>query len=368
MKSVLAALLLICLPCPAEQPGAVFLMIFPDARTMGLGGCGTAGRDLGANCYYNTAGLGFGAKASATWGHANWLPGLYPEMSFEYAGAAYRVNSQLGAGLNVTYLQTGKTDVINEHGRYLGSYRTWDMAIQAGAAYRPLRWLSAGIGLKGIYSMLVPEWVWDSMPELGIEHGGSAFTVATDLGLQLRPLDWLGIGAALQNFGPDINYLTGPTDPLPALLRFGWEVAPPIPGPVEVRLVSDVWRDLVTDMHLGNLTGKERLLAFSEELEFGAGLELRFAKVASVRLGYFEDIQGQRGGVLVVPPVGNWPRRIGWLRYLSERRDYGKPLSWGFCWGCGVEYEGFAFDVGVDENIYDFATRNVRFQLSWQMR
>ena len=130
-----------------------------------------------------------------------------------------------------------------------------------------------------------------------------------------------------------------------------------IPGPVEVRLVGDVWRDLVTTMpHTSNLVD------FWEQMEDGIGLELRFARLASIRFGYFEDIVGQRGGVLLRDSMG-FSRRVSMLRQLVRPRS-GKAVSWGFCWGIGVEFSGLKFDVGVDENIYDFPTRNVRFQLS----
>jgi hypothetical protein len=106
--------------------------------------------------------------------------------------------------------------------------------------------------------------------------------------------------------------------------------------------------------------GEENALIFWENIRNGLGLELRVAKTASLRLGYFEDIQDQTGGILVGEGYGR--RRISLLRYLLERHT--RPLDVGWCWGVGLEYRGVKLDVGVDESIYDFATRNVRFQLS----
>ncbi len=97
-------------------------------------------------------------------------------------------------------------------------------------------------------------------------------------------------------------------------------------------------------------------------MEDGIGLELRFVRLASVRLGYFEDIVGQRGGIVVKDAMG-FTRHVSLLRQIVQPRP-GEAVGWGFCWGVGVEYSGLKFDVGVDENIYDFPTRNVRFQLS----
>jgi hypothetical protein len=342
-----------------DHPGAVFLMIFPDARTAALGGCGTAITDLDANTYYSPAGLAFGSTAAATWTHVNWLPGLYPSMSYDHAGVAYRPSERFGVAANLVYLQTGRTDIVNEHGEYVGSYRTWDMSYGVSAAYRILPNLSSGLTIKGIYSQLVPAWVWQEMPELGIDARGQGSSFAVDGGIQYRPFDFLSAGVALNNLGPRMDYIprdTFPGDRLPTILRGGFALSPRLPGPVEVRLVGDVWRDLVTAMpHV------DSFVDFWEQLEVGVGLELRFAELASVRFGYFEDIVGQRGGIVV--QNGGATRHVSLLRQLTRPRT-GEAVGLGFCWGVGVEFSGLKFDVGVDEDIYDFPTRNVRFQLS----
>lgn len=356
--TLLLALVLLPGHVRAEGPGAVFLMIFPDARTAALGGCGTAMTDLDANTYYNPACIAFGPRAAATWTQIEWLPGLYPGMNYDHAGASYRPTERLGVAANLIYLQTGITDVVNDRGDYIGRYRTWDMSYGVSGAYRVLPYLSAGLTLKAIYSELVPDWVWKEFPELGIEGGGNAFSMALDCGVQYAPARSFSMGLAVSNFGPGIRYASsGETDPLPAILRGGFALGPRIPGPVEIKLVGDVWRDLVTPMpHIDSLV---RLV---EQMQDGVGLELRFAKLASARLGYFEDIQGQRGGIVVKDSFGEY-RHISLFRQLNGQH-IGKAVAFGFCWGVGVEFDGLKFDVGVDEDIYDFPTRNVRFQLS----
>jgi len=344
----------------AAGPGAVFLMIFPDARTAALGGCGTAMTDLDANTYYNPAGIAFGPRAAATYTGVNWLPGLYPGMGYDHLGVAYRFGERLGVAANVIYLTTGTTDVVNERGEFLGRYRTWDAAPSITGAYRFPSWLSSGMTLKLIHSFLVPGWVWEEMPELGIECGGQATTFAVDGGVQCRLFDLLSVGVALNNLGPRLDYYrddTIPGDRLPTILRLGYSLSPRIPGPVEVTLVADVWRDLVTPMW-----HSPYFVDTWEQMQDGIGLELRFAKLASVGLGYFEDIMGQRGGIVVEDSMG-FTHHISLLRHL-DNPHLGRIVGWGFCWGVGVEYNGLKFDVGVDENIYDFPTRNVRFQLS----
>jgi hypothetical protein len=181
--------------------------------------------------------------------------------------------------------------------------------------------------------------------------------MAFDCGVQYRPARSFSVGLAVSNFGPRLNYASsGETDPLPAILRGGFALSPRLPGPVEVRLVGDIWRDLVSTM-----AHTPDFVYSWEQMEDGIGLELRYAKLVSLRLGYFEDVQGQRGGILVENDGAT--RRVSLLRQLV-RPSPGEAVGWGFCWGVGVEFNGLNFDVGVDEDIYDFPTRNVRFQLS----
>ena len=340
-----------------EYPEAVFLMIFPDARTTALGGCGVALNDLDANPYYNPASLVTGPRSAATWTH---LPGLIAwgsGASYDYAGVAYRHGERLGFAVNVAYTQTGEVKFVDGNsGDFVGRYRPFDIAPSVSAAYRVLPSLSAGVTAKAVYSFWYPDWVrkyaFDPMP------GGHAFTVAFDGGIQCRLWSPLTLGAAIENVGPRLRYDSTESDPLPAILRGGFALKPRIPGPVEVALVGDVWRDLVSPIEYWG--GEENALIFWENMRDGLGLELRVAKMASVRLGYFEDIQDQTGGILVGEGYGT--RRISLLRYLVEHHT--KPQDVGWCWGVGLEYRGVKLDVGVDENIYGYATRDVRFQLS----
>ncbi len=346
-------------PCAhAAYPGAVFLMIFPDARTTALAGCGVALPDLDANAYYNPACLATGERIAATWTHVNWLGGLYPGMSYDHAGASYRLSERMGLGLNVTYMQTGLTDVVTERGEYLGRYRTWDLASGVSAAYSLGHGLAAGLSAKFIYSYFVPGWVVRRNPLVPLYGDVDAATWALDAGVQYQPLSSVRLGVSIANVGYKLEYMpSGDACRLPALLRLGFMVKPRIPGPVEIALVGDVWRDLVSsfETHPGGDTG----LALWDNLEHGIGLEVRVAEVASIRLGYLEDILGQRGGLLIADRY--YPRHISLLRYLLSPHD--KIADIGLCWGVGLEYRGLKFDVGVDESIYDFATRNVRFQL-----
>jgi len=239
-------------------------------------------------------------------------------MSYDHAGLAARFGDRLGVAANVQYAQYGETEVINEHGRFLGRYRPCDVAPSASFAYRIVPGLSAGVTAKAFYSSLVPDWVWDSMPELGIKHSGTAFTVAADAGVQYHPLNVVTLGFAVANLGPNYRYDTTASSMLPRLARLGFAVRPRIPGPVSAMLTSEVSRDLWP-----------RPARFA--WHGGAGLELGFLGMAFVRLGYYHHDRVERG----------------------------------LTWGVGLARHGIRLDVGVDSGFNgEPGTRGVRFELS----
>jgi hypothetical protein len=340
--------------------GTKFLLVFPDARTAALAGCGAALTDLEANPYYNPACLVTGPRAAATWSHyptsSSWISGT----SYDYAGVAYRFGERLGFAASVSYVQSGSQLVIGVKSETVGIYRPLNVAPGVSAAYRVLPSLSAGAGVKAVYSFRYPEWAvkWD---EFGLLHTGEgdAFTVAFDAGTQYRPWRSVTLGASIENLGPRLRYGSIDREKLPALVRAGFAFRPHVPGPCEVALVGDIWRDLASPMDWW--LGGDTTVMVWENLEHGIGVEIRVAKTASLRLGYIEDIADQVGGIIVPGPYG-YPRHISLLRFLLER--HGKPTDLGLCWGAGLEYGPVRFDVGVDESVIDYATRSIRFQLS----
>ena len=224
----------------AQRPGAVFLLIWPGARATALSGAFSAIAEDATACYYNQAGLAFIDQTIVTLQHANWLPGLHPDMYYEFAGVVrpFKVGT---FGLDIIYLTTGKTSVVNPEGTYLGEYTTFDIAVglNYGVPLRPN--LGLGVGWKFIYSYLVPDWVWDRMPELGIDQGGTGITYAFDVGVLYKPWSLLAVGAALQNIGPNISYTeSGSSDPLPYTLRVGVRVEPMQSEIFRVALTADL--------------------------------------------------------------------------------------------------------------------------------
>lgn len=333
----------------AQRPGAVFLMIWPGTRPTALGGAFVGVADDALATYYNQGGLAFLSSTEVNLMHCNWLPGLYPGMYYEFLGIARPLNSRGTLGFGIIYLSTGKTVVTDDIGRKLGEYTTFDVAAGPSYGVKLSEDLGLGFGFKFIYSFLIPQWVIDVRPDLGIERGGTGATWALDFGALYRPFPILSVGAAIQNLGPDISYTdTGVSDPLPRMLRVGIGFTPIHSRYLSIRLVPEVTKVLV-----GMFYDPKDTLSVWEEVgyEFNEawksfGIEASYLDLFTLRAGYFDDPTGARGGF--------------------KRTEEGKVVRWPFTFGGGVRFRGFAFDVAVDQYLYDFPTQNYKLSLAYR--
>ena len=229
----------------AQRPGAVFLMIWPGARATALSGAFAAIADDATACYYNQAGLAFMEHTAITLQHANWLPGLQSDMYYEYAGVVKPFTFGT-LGLNIIYLTTGETEVYNSDGTYQGTYTTFDISVGCNYGVSLSPQFGLGLGWKFIYSYLVADWVFESLPELGISAGGTGISYAFDIGMLYKPFSFLSVGAALQNIGPNISYTeSNVSDPLPYTLRLGVRALPINTEAFHVSVTADVTKILV---------------------------------------------------------------------------------------------------------------------------
>ena len=366
--ALVLVLLFISIAYPGgENPGAVFLMIWPGARPTALGGAFTSVADDATTTYYNPGGLGFMNSLDVTLQHANWLPGLAPEgvdMYYEFLGAARSLKEKGTVGLNIIYLTTGKTEVINERGENLGEYTTFDIAATAGYGFKVLPKLSTGVSFKFIYSFLVPDWVFKAMPELGIDAGGTGTTWALDFGLLYKPFNVLSLGAALQNIGPNIAYTTsGASDPLPRMLRLGLRYDPINNNLFRLSIIPEITKVLV-----GMFYDPQDTLTFSQEFSYefkeawkSFGIELTYYDLITARLGYFEDLTGARGGVRVIKD--DREQYLSLTEFLFTKHG-GKFDKIGLTFGGGIKFKKFAFDISMDHLIYDFQTSNYKLSFS----
>jgi hypothetical protein len=51
---------------------------------------------------------------------------------------------------------------------------------------------------------------------------------------------------------------------------------------------------------------------------------------------------------------------------VLTRKGLGTVNSIGLCFGVGVEFAKFKFDISMDQLIYDFPTSNYKFSFSYQ--
>ena len=316
-----------------RRPGAVFLLIWPGARATALSGAFSSIADDATACYYNQAGLAFFDKTIVTLQHANWLPGLQPGMYYEYAGVVKPM--KMGAlGLDIIYLTTGTTEVIDETEQYIGEYITFDITTGLNYGFKLANQLGMGVGWKFIYSFLVPDWVFEKMPSLGIEKGGTGITWAFDGGFLYKPHRFISLALVLQNFGPNISYTeSGSSDPLPYTLRLGMKLEPINSRILRVSLTSDITKVLVGMFANEDSTFFENLKYEFQEAWKAVGLEVDYYNFISLRGGYFRDTEGARIG---------------------------------FTFGGGIKAGGFSIDVGIDQAIYEFPTTNRKFSFSYR--
>jgi hypothetical protein len=334
MRKVWALLILCCsLLSAGQRPGAVFLMIWPGARATALAGSFSAIADDATACYYNQAGLAFIDNTIITLQHAPWLSGLYPDMYYEYAGVTKTFD--IGTfGFHIIYLTTGKTEVRNFEGIYLGEYTTFDIAVGLNYGFKVKPNLGLGIGWKFIYSYLVPPWVWGRMPELGIQSGGIGVAYAFDVGVLYKPWSFLSVSSALQNIGPNISYTeSGASDPLPYTFRIGMRFQPINSDIIRIALSTEITKILVGMFADEEKSFFENLQYEMEETWKSIALEVDYYDFVKLRVGRFWDLEGER---------------IGWT------------------FGGGVKAGGFSLDVGIDQDIYDFETTNRKFSVSYQ--
>lgn len=358
-------------PSGGQNPGAVFLEIWPGTRPTALAGAFAATADDATATYYNCGGLPFISGSYATVMHSNWLPGLYPGMYYEFAGFTHELKNRGTLGFNLIYLTTGKTDVVNSAGEYLGSYTTFDFSPTVGYGFRLSENLGFGVGVKFVYSFLVPDWVWQAMPELGIDAGGTGTTWAADFGFLYKPLRILWLGTSVANLGPNIAYTSsGASDPLPRTLRLGMRYSPVDNDVIRVSLMPEVSKILV-----GMFYDPDNTKTLAQELQYewweawkSFGVEACWADFVTGRVGYFEDITGARGGIVLSDAEGSIGSDMHVSLFDAIFRKYpGKRFkSLGLTFGGGLKYKGFAFDVSFDHMIYDFPTQNMKFSLSYR--
>jgi hypothetical protein len=320
----------------AQRPGATFLLIPPAARASGMAYAWTGmALDASAN-YYNGAGLAFLKSPEITFDYLGYLPGLQPDMHYLYfAGVCPLVRSAWG--FDIVYFTPGKIEVRNEEGVYLAECLCWRIAPKITYARKINDKLSLGIGIKYIYQKYALPW-WDVLEfryyGIGLERGGTGSSFGFDLNCLCKVLSNLQCGLVLHNIGPHIRYTDrDASDPLPATLRLGIAWCLIEKGIFKASVSAELSKILTGMFADESASFYENLKYEIKEAWKGIGMEIGFCKILRLRAGYFHDEECVRKGIT---------------------------------FGAGFEIRNFAFDLGIDENVYEYPTQNRRLSLSYK--
>lgn len=317
----------------ASEAGAIFLIIYPGARPNGMGAVFTALADDATATYYNDAGLGFQDKNNISLMHANWLPGLFPGMYYEFLSYVHPITGGVVGG-HIIYLTTGETIGMDENGTEISRWTTWDAAVKVCYATKLNPKIAVGVGAKFIYSFLAPtDVVWIVLHERG---GGTGTSWAFDGSVLYIPNKKIQLGLSLQNMGPNISYVeAGKSDPLPWALRFGiaWHILEQETNKLTVSgELTKIVVGILSDLKEVQQNSKKGFTYIYHDTWKGLGIEYVLAKLFSIRVGYFCDEIGRRKGIT---------------------------------YGGGLNLKGLKFDIGIDAALYDFPTSNYRFSLGY---
>jgi hypothetical protein len=366
--TILSVVLFASVTFAKPQPGLPFLLVWPTARSTALAGAVTGLADDPDAAFFNPAGLAFQSGTSATTDYADWLPGLYPGMRHGYVAGTYALPAESASGrtvvigLEATHLNLGRFDSYTEppeHPEYV-----WRAAPAVAAALGLSEHFAVGLKAKYIHSNLSVEWAWERMPELGIEFGGTGRTWACDAGILWKPSDRVSVGGSVVNLGPGISYPDwNGHAPLPAMLRLGACWTPVSNEYVRINVLPEFDKLLVGMFFdtAGTETFGHELQTELRDAWKSLGVEVTGLEFVTLRLGYFEDISWQRGGIVFERDRGEYHHNV---YDLLTRRNLGEFKSIGLCWGFGIGYKDyFRLDVSSDAAIYDFPTKNWKFSL-----
>ncbi|MFH1367662.1 MAG: PorV/PorQ family protein [Elusimicrobiota bacterium] len=214
--------------CSAE-----FLRIPIGARSMAMGQAFVAISDDSSAIYWNPAGMNQVSGTDATLMHTAWFEGI----TYDWVSFVTEIDGESAFGLGLQYLSYGSIDGYDNTGLKTGAISPSDIAFNV-AYSRKIIGCDLGMTVKMI----------------SLELKRSASAVAADIGCIYKTYDdKISIGAAVQNMGTKIKFLTA-EDSLPVNIKTG----------VAVNL-SDSW---ITSMDIN--------APIDNEVYFGAGSEYSY--------------------------------------------------------------------------------------------
>lgn len=319
----------------ARRPGATFLLIPPSARATGMAYAYTAVCDDASANYYNAAGLAFFESPKMTMNYCGYQLGFHDNMHHLYFACVYPLHKSTW-GFDIIFFTPGET--VGWVPGLVEEGMPWRLAVRVNYSRLLTENLSLGVGFKVIYqyqlllySPFLPDSPW--LNNIGFDQGGTGSSEALDFNILYKLHPKFSVGAVLHNIGLNVMYLNDSlSDPLPRLFRLGIAYEP-----INTEYLSCTFSAELTKV-LNNMFYNEDN-SFSENLKYeikeawkGIGLELTCYKTISLRAGYFYDMEGERKG---------------------------------FTFGTGINIKNLELDIGIDERIFDWQTKNRRISLSY---
>ena len=184
----------------AGTTGAELLRFDAGARSESLGQAMTAVPDGPNALASNPAGLAGPRSHEAVFEHQEGVLGT----AREYGAVAFRFSTRTAVGISANVLRLGAFTGRDGAGRDTGAFGGSSVILTAGAARRVGR-VAFGLSVKAIRETLA---------------GYTAQTGAVDVGALVQVSRGLAFGAAVQNLGPGLTFMSD-TAPLPRRLKLG---------------------------------------------------------------------------------------------------------------------------------------------------
>ncbi len=254
-----------------------FLNIGIGARPMGMGGAYIATVNDATALYWNPAGIAQASANEVMFSHVAW----FADINMEWVGAMVKVGDMGSAGLSITYVDYGKTEVTNDAeqdgtGEF---YSASDMSLALSYGYNLTDRFSLGINMKYLHEQI---------------YHSSASGFAVDIGtLFISDIYGLRIGATISNFGTDMKMdgkdlevlydidanINGNNNQIPARLKTdNW----PLPLTFRVGLAKDF---MIGDMNRITV-GVDAVHPTDNSESINLGTEYSFNENIMLRAGY----------------------------------------------------------------------------------
>ncbi|MBL8028586.1 MAG: PorV/PorQ family protein [Fibrobacteres bacterium] len=349
LKQIVITFLLFMLLVPANllavgQAALPTLGLINNSRYVALGEAG------GAVCYdqgaiqLNPAGLWFINKdnKSTVNGHFD-FEYLLPEFGIKGLYHSYfslygNYKNQFSFGISNQYISFGESEWINELGKPLGTFESFDnflilslaSDLEINNSQRKSNY-SLGINVKFIYSKL------SDVPVGNEKRKGVSYSLAADVGVLYREpfLNVFSAGLTLQNMGADVVYIDqNQADPLPFNIKLSFGSTYEIPKLIKFTAVLDLNKEHVKRRDEESLppdlcfkaiitSWDEPLNREFDEIVRSYGLEIVTFDMFALRAGGMVD-------------------KAGW--------------RWERTYGCGFQMKHFDISIASRKNLNDRGT------------